>query len=291
VSRTALRAVALLAAPALALALAGCGGGGAGRAHASATRAPAATARTRKPPARPPAARATVPARPHGSHHGPVPILMYHVVGVPPAGAPYPALFVAPELFAAQMYALRRAGWTAVTLEEAYRSWHGGPGLPRRALVVSFDDGYSGQSTHAARTLRALGWPGVLDLEVHNLHVAGGLHALQVERMLAAGWELASHTLTHPDLTTVDPARLRRELAGSRALLRREFHAPVRFFCYPAGRYDARVEAAVRAAGYAGATTEVPGAASSASDPYALPRVRVNGGESPAAVLAAVAGH
>jgi peptidoglycan/xylan/chitin deacetylase (PgdA/CDA1 family) len=286
VSRTALRAVALLAAPALALA--GCG---AGRSPGPATRAPAATARSRRPPARPPTARAAVPARPHGSHHGPVPILMYHVVGVPPAGAPYPALFVAPELFAAQMYALHRAGWTAVTLEEAYRSWHGGPGLPRKALVVSFDDGYSGQSTHAARTLRALGWPGVLDLEVHNLHVAGGLHALQVERMLAAGWELASHTLTHPDLTTVDPARLRRELAGSRALLRREFHAPVRFFCYPAGRYDARVEAAVRAAGYAGATTEVPGAASSASDPYALPRVRVNGGESPAAVLAAVAGH
>jgi hypothetical protein len=159
VSRTALRAVALLAAPALALA--GCG---AGRSPVPATRAPAATARSRRQHARPPTARATVPARPHGSHHGPVPILMYHVVGVPPAGAPYPALFVAPELFAAQMYALHRAGWTAVTLEEAYRSWHGGPGLPRRALVVSFDDGYSGQSTHAARTLRALGWPGVLDL-------------------------------------------------------------------------------------------------------------------------------
>ncbi len=281
--RAALRALAALAAAALAVA--GCGRAGP---HLAATRAPAARARKRS--ARPPAARTTVPARPHGSHHGPVPILMYHVVGAPPAGAPYPALFVAPELFAAQMYALRRAGWTAVTLEEAYRSWHGGPGLPRRSLVVSFDDGYGGQSTHAARTLRALGWPGVLDLEVHDLHVAGGLDARQVERMLAAGWELASHTVTHPDLTTVGRARLRREIEGSRALLRREFHAPVRFFCYPAGRYDARVEAAVRAAGYAGATTEVAGAASSASDPYALPRIRVNGGEPPAAVLAAVAG-
>ena len=86
----------------------------------------------------------------------------------------------------------------------------------------------------------------------------------------------------------MDAARLRSELAGSRALLRRRFGVAVRFFCYPAGRYDARVEAAVRAAGYAGATTEVPGAASAASPPYALPRIRVNGGESPAAVLAAL---
>jgi peptidoglycan/xylan/chitin deacetylase (PgdA/CDA1 family) len=262
------------------LVLAACGGGG----HVAS--APPATRQTAVGPVGRPGG-ATLP-RPHGSHHGPVPILMYHVVGVASPGAAYPALFVAPDLFAAQMRALRAAGWTAVTLDEAYRSWHGGPGLPSKALVVSFDDGYSGQSTAAARTLRELGWPGVLDLEVHNLHVAGGLHALQVRRMLAAGWELASHTLTHPDLTTVDPARLHRELAGSRALLAERFGVPVRFFCYPAGRYDARVEAAVRAAGYAGATTEVPGIASATSPPYALPRIRVDGGESPATLLAAL---
>jgi hypothetical protein len=62
----------------------------------------------------------------------------------------------------------------------------------------------------------------------------------------------------------------------------------VRFVCYPAGRYDVRVEAAVHAAGYAGATTEVPGTASASSPAYALPRIRVDGGESPATLLAAL---
>jgi peptidoglycan/xylan/chitin deacetylase (PgdA/CDA1 family) len=259
--------------------LAGCGGG-----RGPAPTAPPATLQTAVGPVRRPHGI----RRPHGSHHGPVPILMYHVVGAPPVGAAYPALFVTPALFAAQMHALRAAGWTAVTLGEAYGSWHGGPGLPSRSVVVSFDDGYRGQATAAARILGALGWPGVLDLEVHNLHVAGGLHPLEVRRMLAAGWELASHTLTHPDLTTVDAARLRRELAGSRALLGSRFGVDVRFFCYPAGRFDARVEAAVRAAGYEAATTEVPGTASATSPPYALPRIRVDGGESPAALLAAL---
>jgi hypothetical protein len=62
----------------------------------------------------------------------------------------------------------------------------------------------------------------------------------------------------------------------------------VNFFCYPAGRYDATVEAAVRAAGYLGATTVQPGLAGPRGDRYALPRIRVNGSETPAQVLAAI---
>ena len=69
--------------------------------------------------------------------------------------------------------------------------------------------------------------------------------------MLRDGWEIDAHTLTHPDLTTVEPGRLR-GWAGSRTWLRRAFGVPVAFFAYPAGRYDARAEAAVRTAGGAG---------------------------------------
>jgi hypothetical protein len=64
---------------------------------------------------------------------------------------------------------------------------------------------------------------------------------------------------------------------------------PVIFFCYPSGRYDATVEAAVRSAGFVGATTTHPGLARRTDDPFALPRVRVSGGESPAALVAQVA--
>ena len=53
--------------------------------------------------------------------------------------------------------------------------------------------------------------------------------------MLDAGWELASNTITHADLTTVDSATLEREVAGSRRILRRRFGVPVDNFCYPAG--------------------------------------------------------
>ena len=227
---------------------------------------------------------------PTGPRHAPVPILMYHVIAAPPSGTPYPELWVAPGRFAGTMRALAHAGYHATTLGAVWRAWHGHGTMPRHPIIVSFDDGYQSQSTVARRELDHLGWPGVLNLEVDNVRSKGGLKRAEVAAMLRDGWEIDAHTLTHPDLTTVDPARLRREVAGSRAWLRHAFGVSVAFFAYPAGRYDARAAAAVRAAGYDGATTTQAGIASPHSDPYALPRLRVTPQMTPADVVALARG-
>lgn len=216
---------------------------------------------------------------------GPVPVLMYHAIAAPPGNASYPELFVRPADFAGQMRWLRRHGFHAVTLRDAYDHWRHGEPLPRRPIVISFDDGYLSQYTHAFRTLRSYGWPADLDLEVQFLKPLGGLRPWRVRALIAAGWELDSHTITHPDLTTLDPSRLWQEVHGSRVVLRRLFQVPVAFFCYPAGRFDRRVVRAVRRAGYLGATTEVEGLARPARL-FALDRIRVDGSESLAAFAA-----
>jgi peptidoglycan/xylan/chitin deacetylase (PgdA/CDA1 family) len=210
-----------------------------------------------------------------GPHDRPIPILMYHVVTAPPAGAAYPELWLPWRSFVQQVLALRAAGYHGVTLKQAWDYWHKGYALPRKPIVLSFDDGYLSQYTHARSTLAAVGWPGVLNLIVDNIG-KGGLTRHQVRAMLADGWELDSHTITHPDLTHVDDARLWHEVYDSRIELQREFHVPVEFFCYPAGRYDAHVVAAVRAAGYLGATTTHYGLARP-EDIYTLDRIRIDG--------------
>ena len=222
------------------------------------------------------------------SRRKPVPVLMYHVITQAPPGAVNARLWVKHETFAAEMRALRRAGYHAITLRQAFDAWqHGGP-LPRKPVVVSFDDGYLSQYRYARPVLRRLGWPGVLNLELRNLG-KGGLSEHQVKALLANGWELDSHTLTHPDLTTVSDAQLHVELAGSRRELRRRFGAGVaEFFCYPAGRLDARVLAAVRAAGYRGATTVEEGLGTGA-EPFAVRRVRVNAEDTPETLVARLA--
>jgi peptidoglycan/xylan/chitin deacetylase (PgdA/CDA1 family) len=219
----------------------------------------------------------------------PVPVLTYHVIGTPPPGAPFPELYVTPGLFRAQIAALVAAGYHAVTLDRVWQAWHGRARLPSKPVGLSFDDGYRGDFGAAMPVLRRRGWPGVLNLLVANLHRRGwGLRSWMVQRMIRNGWEVASHTLTHPDLNTVSPTQLWREVHRSRLVLQRRFHVPVDFFCYPSGDFDAAVLAAVRRAGYVGAATELPGLAQP-SQPDTLRRVRIDGGEPPAAVLAMIA--
>jgi len=206
----------------------------------------------------------------------PVPILMYHVISDPPAGAPYPELYVPRPQFAAQVAWLAAHGWHAVTLQAVFDSWRGAGTLPPKPIVLSFDDGYLSQVRNAMPLLRARHWPGVLNLEVRNLGVVWGIRPPGIRKLIRAGWEVDAHTIDHPDLTRVDAARLREEVAGSRAAIRKRFHVPVNFFCYPSGRYDGAVVAAVKAAGYLGATTTDYGLARP-DDLYTLARVRVNG--------------
>jgi peptidoglycan/xylan/chitin deacetylase (PgdA/CDA1 family) len=200
---------------------------------------------------------------------------MYHVIGNPPAGAPYPELFVRPTDFASQLRWLARHRYQVVTLRDVWDHWHRGAPLPERPIVVSFDDGYRSVVHDALPQMRDRSWPGVLNLTVKNLRGRGGLSPRQVRRLISAGWEIDAHSVTHPDLTSLDDRQLAYEVAGSRIELRRRFGVPVSFFCYPAGRFDARVIAAVRRAGYLGATTTLDGLATP-SRPYELRRVRVS---------------
>ncbi|MCW2989216.1 MAG: polysaccharide deacetylase [Solirubrobacterales bacterium] len=205
-------------------------------------------------------------------HTGPVPILEYHVLGAPAAEAPYPELYVSRPDFHRQMNWLDQHGYQAVTLEAVESAWYDGGTLPPKPVVISFDDGYRPQFTYALPELRKLGWPGVLNLKAEG----SDLYESNVRAMIDAGWELAAHTIDHSDLTTLDAAALKRETAGARQILRREYGVPVKDFCYPAGRFDATVIAAVEAAGYVTATTEIPGDASRDA-PYELARFEILG--------------
>jgi peptidoglycan/xylan/chitin deacetylase (PgdA/CDA1 family) len=227
-------------------------------------------------------------AAPARADRGPVPILTYHELRAapPPPRSPASAsLWVPPARFAAQLEGLAQAGYHGVTLSQAWAAWHGGPALPGHPVVVSFDDGYASQYTVAGAELRKLGWPGVLNLEAARLSARGGISVRRVRVLLQRGWELSSHTLTHPDLTQVGRARLDREVAGSRSRLQRLFGVPVDFFCYPYGRADAAVRAAVRRAGYTGATAMHAGTAGPRSDRWMLPRIGVGPRDTAAQLL------
>jgi peptidoglycan/xylan/chitin deacetylase (PgdA/CDA1 family) len=220
-----------------------------------------------------------------------VPVLMYHVIAAPPSGAPFPGLYVQPQEFAAQMRALKQAGWQAVTLDQLQAYWTKGAKLPAgKPVVITFDNGYHSQYTEALPVLRKMGWVADENIQLSGLPPSqGGLTNTEVKAMVNAGWELDTQGISHADLITLDAAQLRYQIDSARKTIQRRYGVPVNWFCYPSGHYDTTVINAVRDAGYAGSTTVIPGWAGPSSDPYRLPRLRVLGGTSPTALLTQIA--
>ncbi len=204
----------------------------------------------------------------------PVPILMYHVIGEPAGEVAYPDLYLSTGDFEAQVGWLADNGYTAVTLVQVQEAWYDGGTLPEKPVVLSFDDGYLGQYLDAMPILRRQGWAGQLNLKSEG----SDLSTKQVKKMIRAGWEIASHTITHPDLRNISPDQLREELEGSKRQLERDLGVEVPNFCYPAGMYDDEVVAAVEAAGYRGATTVNPGLGRR-DMPFELNRIRIDRGD------------
>jgi peptidoglycan/xylan/chitin deacetylase (PgdA/CDA1 family) len=220
-----------------------------------------------------------------------VPVLMYHVINPPPAGAPFPGLYVPADEFAAQMQALKAAGWHAVTLDQLEAYWTRGVPLgPGKPIVLTFDNGYASQYENALPILKRLGWVGNENMQLTGLPPSqGGLTDAQVRGLIAAGWELDTQGISHADLITLDASELEYQVATARHILQKRYDVPVNWFCYPSGHYDASVIAAVKAAGFVGSTTVIPGWANPGEDPYRLPRLRVLGGTSPSGLLDQIA--
>ncbi len=217
---------------------------------------------------------------------------MYHVIAAPPPDAAFPGLYVKPAEFAEQMQALKSAGWHAVTLDQVEAYWRQGVPLGAgKPIVLSFDNGYQSQYTQALPVLRRLGWVGNENIQLTGLPPSqGGLVPEEIRGLLAAGWELDTQGISHADLVTLDAEQLHYQVAVARQILQQRYHIAVNWFCYPSGDYDPTVVAAVKAAGFIGSTTVVPGWAHPSDDPYRLHRLRVLGGTTGQELLELLAG-
>ena len=183
------------------------------------------------------------------------------------------------------MQALAGAGFHAVTMDQMRANWTAArrcrAGKP---IVVSFDNGYQSQYTNALPVLRRLGWVGVENMQLTGLPPSQG--GLSADRSGPHRRRLGAR---HPGLQPRRPDHPRRPAScttrwpSPAPTVQRRYHVPVNWFCYPSGHYNADGLAAVKAAGYAGSTTVVPGWAQPGEDPYRLPRLRVLGGTSRAA--------
>lgn len=215
---------------------------------------------------------------PEGSVH--VPILMFHRVADPKfaRSAVERSLTVAPYVFAQQLNWLRGHGYTTITQEALFAAIaHDGP-LPAHPVMLTFDDGYIDISKTVLPLVERRHM--VATAYVIASRVTGPDRAFMkmaaLRKIEAGGIEVGSHSVSHSDMPSLSDAAALRELTDSRRLLERGLGHPMQWFCYPAGRYDARVEALAREAGYLLATTTEPGSDHDRTRPLALSRVRIS---------------
>ena len=210
-----------------------------------------------------------------------VPILMYHYIRYYNNSADRLGddLSVNPDDFRAQMDYLKANGYHPVDFDDLRGYLHGTQVLPSRPVILTFDDGYADFYTTAYPILAQHNFKAVSYVVPGFLDHAGYMTPGQVLELDRDGIQIASHTWSHRDLTTLPLDQLKAELQSSRAYLEQLIGHPVLDFCYPAGRFDAAVEQAVAEAGYQTATTTQLGYRHSLGDAVTWARVRVHGAE------------
>ncbi|MBA2560876.1 MAG: polysaccharide deacetylase family protein [Propionibacteriales bacterium] len=218
--------------------------------------------------------------------HG-VPILMYHLVA-DDAPASFVKYSVTPRRFAQQVTLLAQLGYQSVDLDDLLAARNGLLTLPKRPVVITFDDGYRDCLRHAAPVLHAAGLGATMYLVAGLL--GGGsrwmapqgldlplVSAAEARELEQAGVKCQSHALSHSRLATLDNRDISRELDESRRILEDALGHQVRHIAYPHGSYDERVQAAARESGYLSACSTRPAKALFGDDVWALPRVIVDG--------------
>jgi peptidoglycan/xylan/chitin deacetylase (PgdA/CDA1 family) len=216
---------------------------------------------------------------------GEVLVLCYHAVS-----ERFPAsLAVSPDALRNQLGILVRRGYRGATFSGSISEPREG-----RTLAVTFDDAYRSVFRLALPILAEYGLPGTVFAPTAYIGAErpmrwpgidrwhGTPHESELvpcswpelELLVEAGWEVGSHTRTHPRLPELTDGELMTELSQSRRECEERLAVPCRSIAYPYGAVDRRVADAVAEAGYSFAA-ELPGSFRMPSAPLRWPRVGV----------------
>jgi peptidoglycan/xylan/chitin deacetylase (PgdA/CDA1 family) len=190
-------------------------------------------------------------------------VLCYHAV----SDAWPDAVAVRPAQLERQLAFLQKRGFVGRTLSDALTN-----PCPSKTLVVTFDDGYRSVIDRAFPILQRFAIPGTVF--VPSLYASSpgarfwrgrgheqwfdtpfegeltGLSWHELRQLIGAGWEVGSHSRSHPHLTELDEGALEEELVGSRQECERGTGKPCLSLSYPYGDLNEQVIRVASEAGY-----------------------------------------
>ena len=213
-------------------------------------------------------------------------ILMYHKIDEPSAAVRFPGNYVAPGQFERQMRALLAWGYQTIGFDQwlDYRAGRA-TSVPRKPLIVTFDDGYTCFDRNAWPILRSLGMGATVFLVAGQIGGTNAwdrderqeplLDAGRIEALQNEGVSFGSHSYTHPPLAKISPERALEELTRSRAELSELLRRDVDVFAYPFSNQSSMVRDLARQAGYRCAVRGKGRMNWRHTDPFGLRRIKV----------------
>lgn len=222
-------------------------------------------------------------------------ILMYHRVA---RRNDFDQLVVSPENFQKQMTILA-AGYNVLSLSDAVALLASEQKIPRRTVVITFDDGYLDNFTEALPILEKYSLPATIFVTSdfceqtaahprygvsqqqdgdHRLHLDWSETAQLAQHSLI---EIGSHTVSHAHLPRLNDADAVTEINESKRIIDQQLAQNTRYFCYPNGDYFERELQALNDSDYQAAVTVSPGLNRKTTNRFTLRRTEVTDKDSP----------
>jgi peptidoglycan/xylan/chitin deacetylase (PgdA/CDA1 family) len=180
-------------------------------------------------------------------------------------------------------------GFTAITFNDYRLHLAGELNLPKKPVILSFDDGYEDTFEIAFPLLEEFGMKGVVfvlgdrTIASNAWDLPEGLANIrlmsdkQILEMHSAGHEIGSHSMSHPRLTQLPRSSAWDEISRSRILLEMLLNAPIKSFAYPYGLVNQTLKNMVADAGYSLACSTYTGPGKFGVDLFELRRMSVTG--------------
>jgi len=206
------------------------------------------------------------------------PILLYHRIEDPPSPNSLAArYYTAPSDFEWQMMSLKNWGYTTIPISVLVEAITNGSLLPTRPIVITFDDGYESVYKNAFPTMQVDGFIGVLYLVGNYIGSDGYMDVGQIQAMTKDGWEIGSHSMTHPHLPAVHD-QINEEGGQSKNRIASKIGVGIETFAYPYGEIDSFVVRKIAEYGYKAAVGLGTNYINGMDTLYYLSRIEVRNG-------------
>jgi len=214
-----------------------------------------------------------------------VPIITYHSIDV--SGS---SVSTSPTEFKTHLAYLQRSGYQSLALRHGVRLIESAAELPDKAVIITFDDGYRNNLTHALPLLKQFGFTATIFI---TTGFAGNKNSWpdqhrsipplpmmtwdEIGQIREAGIDIGAHTHTHPRLSEIDIEKAQFEMERSKLELEKNLQETIDLFSYPYGDYDVDVKRAANEL-FDAAIGNRPGRLRLNSDLFAIERINACGG-------------